>query len=92
MFKRKIEDFVCENCGEQVRGSGFTNHCPRCLWSKHVDVEPGDRASQCGGLMEPIEYCYSVSEKWVLHRCVVCGLEKKNKLNDFDSLDALSKL
>lgn len=92
MFKKKIEDFVCEKCGEQVKGGGFTNHCPCCLWSKHVDVEPGDRVSLCGGLMEPREYCYSVSEKWVLHRCVVCGLEKKNKLNDHDSLDTLSKL
>ena len=52
-FKRKIEDFVCGNCGENIKGDGYTNHCPKCLWSKHVDINPGDRASDCGGLMEP---------------------------------------
>jgi Zn finger protein HypA/HybF involved in hydrogenase expression len=49
MFKRTIEDFTCEHCGEQVTGNGFTNHCPQCLWSKHVDIDPGDRLALCGG-------------------------------------------
>ncbi|MGM0628903.1 MAG: RNHCP domain-containing protein [Patescibacteria group bacterium] len=89
MFRKYVEDFKCENCGSEVRGDGYTNHCPRCLWSKHVDISPGDRASECGGLMEPVEYSYSVSEKWVVHRCVICGVEKKNRLSSNDSLDAL---
>jgi hypothetical protein len=42
-FQRTIEDFECERCRMLVTGSGFTNHCPACLWSKHVDVHPGDR-------------------------------------------------
>ena len=53
-FIRKTEDFVCENCGQEVKGNGYTNHCPRCLYSKHVDINPGDRASDCGGLMKPV--------------------------------------
>ena len=53
-FQRTIEDFTCEQCNFAVKGNGYTNHCPKCLWSKHVDVNPGDRAATCGGLMEPI--------------------------------------
>ena len=43
-FTRKVEDFTCEHCGREVHGNGYTNHCPHCLHSKHVDVNPGDRA------------------------------------------------
>ena len=53
-FIRKTEDFICENCGAVVVGNGYTNHCPACLYSKHVDRSPGDRAADCGGLMEPV--------------------------------------
>lgn len=38
-FTRVIEDFICENCGTEVKGNGYTNHCPKCLWSKHVDKD-----------------------------------------------------
>jgi len=53
-FKKNKEDFVCEKCGEKVKGNGYTNHCPKCLWSKHLDINPGDRLSECGGMMKPI--------------------------------------
>ncbi|MBU3901416.1 RNHCP domain-containing protein, partial [Patescibacteria group bacterium] len=42
-FQRKIEDFVCGHCGPKIKGTGYTDHCPKCLWSQHVDVNPGDR-------------------------------------------------
>ena len=54
MFQKNVEDFVCGNCGGEVVGNGYTNHCPKCLWSKHVDINPGDRAEKCGGMMKPI--------------------------------------
>ena len=53
-FQRTKEDFTCEKCNLVVNGSGYTNHCPRCLWSKHVDVNPGDRQATCQGFMEPV--------------------------------------
>ena len=39
------EDFICENCGKDVEKSSYTarDHCPYCLYSKHVDINPGDR-------------------------------------------------
>ena len=52
-FSRLIEDFICEHCNNPVKGNGYTNHCPYCLYSKHVDEDPGDRAATCHGIMEP---------------------------------------
>ena len=50
--------FTCKVCGRvctpQNAGSDHRNHCPNCLSSLHVDEEPGDRASDCGGIMEPV--------------------------------------
>ena len=52
------ESFTCRNCGYPVvpagAGSDHRNHCPNCLCSVHLDIEPGDRESDCGGLMEPV--------------------------------------
>ena len=52
------DTFTCKVCGRvctpQNAGSDHRNHCPNCLSSLHVDEEPGDRASDCGGIMEPV--------------------------------------
>ncbi|MBR0096415.1 MAG: RNHCP domain-containing protein, partial [Synergistaceae bacterium] len=52
------DTFVCKVCGRTVTSSGagvrHRNHCPYCLSSQHLDNEPGDRAADCGGIMEPI--------------------------------------
>ena len=63
------ETFVCKNCGRTVvpegAGSDHRNHCPNCLYSLHVDVEPGDRASDCGGHMEPVAVWVRNKGEWV---------------------------
>jgi hypothetical protein len=90
-FQRTIEDFTCEKCGAEVTGDGYTNHCPSCLHSKHVDVNPGDRAAACGGMMAPI----GIEQKsggWVIkHRCVRCGFERPCKAGTGD-VDAMFRL
>ena len=88
-FQRRVEDFVCEHCGAHVAGSGYTNHCPACLWSKHVDVHPGDRAETCEGLMEPVRLEGTSSQYEIVHRCVRCGYEKKNITAPDDDSEAL---
>lgn len=94
-FQKRIEDFVCEHCGESVRGDGYTNHCPHCFWSKHVDVHPGDRAANCGGLMAPKHLVHEKGEYILTHACVRCGYKKRNKLSANTSvenvLDAIHK-
>jgi len=87
-FQRKQEDFVCDHCGKPVVGSGYTNHCPSCLWSKHVDVNPGDRAAVCGGLMAPEALSKAGESFVVLHRCLDCGYEKPNKTSREDDISA----
>lgn len=52
--------FKCENCGKMIElksgvGTKHRNHCPFCLYSKHVDLrQSGDRQAECEGLMKPI--------------------------------------
>ena len=72
-FTRKIEDFTCEHCGVQVTGDGYTDHCPRCLWGKHVDILPGDRAAECHGAMEPIAVEGTTPKYRIRYRCTRCG-------------------
>jgi DNA-directed RNA polymerase subunit M/transcription elongation factor TFIIS len=91
-FKKKKEDFVCENCGAEVVGNGFTNHCPKCLWSKHVDIFPGDREESCGGLMKPVSAEESGGEWSLVHKCQKCGKEQKNKISPSDDFDEIIKI
>lgn len=88
-FIRTKEDFVCEKCGHSVNGTGYTNHCPSCLWSKHVDNHPGDRAALCGGLMEPREVSHEGGEQILTHVCIRCGHSKRNKVIKGDNFETL---
>ena len=99
---RKTENlgFQCEKCGLEVlpvTNGSYRNHCPRCLYSKHVDVLPGDRASDCGGLMEPIGVHYHSKKGYqIIHRCLRCGVEQLNRAAldtvQPDNLDIIIKL
>ena len=75
--------FACAHCGAQVpplANGSYRNHCPCCLYSLHVDINPGDRLSDCGGLLEPVGVDYSGKKGWViLHRCARCGETRRNK-------------
>jgi DNA-directed RNA polymerase subunit RPC12/RpoP len=84
--------FTCGHCGRLVpplpSGGHHRNHCPYCLYSRHVDERvSGDRASRCGGLMEPIGYFQRRNGEYVLtHRCLVCGAERFNRIAADDDL------
>lgn len=74
--------FVCAHCGQAVEPLGYTsrNHCPFCLWSLHVDLNPGDRANPCGGLMEPVRVEPDPRKGYVIvHRCLRCGAIRRNR-------------
>ncbi len=94
-FIRQIEDFTCENCQTKVIGNGYTNHCPSCLFSKHVDLDiPGDRKSPCLGLMESIRIELIHREYVIIHRCLKCGKVTKNKAvaeDNFEKILQISK-
>jgi len=63
-----------------VSGS-FRNHCPHCLWSRHVDDQPGDRAADCGGPMRPVRIEHRSGKGMVLvHCCEWCGHRSVNRV------------
>ena len=72
------DSFTCKACGRLVvsdgAGSGHRNHCPNCLSSLHLDNEPGDRASDCGSVMDAVAVWVRKNGEWaVIHRCRRCG-------------------
>jgi rubrerythrin len=91
-FQRRVENFICENCGEEVFGNGYTDHCPFCLWSKHVDLNPGDRASDCKGSLEPVGVEVK-NEKYIIHYvCQKCGFKHRAKSAKNDNEKEIQKL
>lgn len=91
------EDFTCEHCGAEVKAttSGCTrNHCPICLYSKHVDdTNPGDRASDCGGLMKPMDVVNDKKKgEMLIQVCQECGHVMRNRIADDDSRDEMIKI
>ena len=91
-FQKRIEDFRCEHCAEEVKGDGFTNHCPVCLWSKHVDIHPGDRAEICQGLMAPVAVERQKDSYRIKFRCQRCGQERWNKSSPQDDFEILIEI
>lgn len=91
-FTKKKENFTCDNCSTAVVGDGYTNHCPSCLWSKHVDIMPGDRSSDCEGMMRPMLWDQKKGEERLVHRCMTCGYTKTNRIADNDDREVLVKI
>jgi hypothetical protein len=101
-MSRKNENtgFTCEKCGQVVlplSNGSYRNHCPFCLFSKHVDYTPGDRRETCGGLMSPVGLRYRAGKGYqVVHRCLTCGVERINKAAldtvQPDDIEALARI
>ncbi len=93
-------EFTCEHCGQRVlrmTNGGYRNHCPFCLYSRHMDVEPGDRQCRCHGLMKPIGLkCHSKKGFQIIHECTKCGKRQVNMVAEStiqpDDISELIKL
>lgn len=89
--------FNCDNCHKWVVinefiGTKNRNHCPFCLWSKHVDDKvSGDRAADCQGDMKPVGLTVKQvgkdkygkarqGELMLIHICTKCGKISINRL------------
>ncbi len=87
------DSFTCGHCNRFVSslpsGGHHRNHCPYCLYSRHVDAErSGDRASPCGGMMAPIgAFQRPNGEHVIVHRCERCGFERFNRLGADDDFE-----
>ncbi len=103
------KSFKCQNCGFLVEVDGYIgtknrNHCPVCLYSKHVDEKkPGDRKSSCGGLMEPIDITFKKEkldkygnkkqgELMIVHRCKRCKKQINNRIAADDNEEKIIEI
>ena len=91
------DSFVCKVCGRLVvpggAGSEHRNHCPNCLTSLHVDIEPGDREADCGGYMDSIAVWVRNNGEWaIIHRCRRCGALSSNRVAADDNSMKLMSL
>lgn len=93
-FTMKDENFICENCGHNVEKLNYTarDHCPICLYSKHVDILPGDRMNTCKGLLKPIGIEKFKDTYKIIYKCDKCSELHKNIMANDDDMDLIIKL
>lgn len=93
-FNMIDEKFKCMNCGMEVDTLNYTarDHCPRCLYSRHVDVMPGDRQNKCMGLMMPIGIEKYKNTYKIIYKCLSCGEVHKNIMAQDDDYDMIVNL
>ena len=100
-FSKNDSGFICVHCGKKVEPLGYSsrNHCPFCLWSIHVDENPGDRACGCMAPMEPVFALPDPKKGYVIvHKCTKCGAirrcrsahEAKTQPDDLNLIIALT--
>ena len=94
MFVKNDNQFVCVNCGSHVEKLGYTSrdHCNNCLYSLHVDITPGDRQNQCGGLLKPINVLNTKKGMQIEYRCTKCGQVVKNIVAKDDNKEEILKI
>lgn len=93
-FTMKDEDFICQNCQQTVSPLFYSarDHCPKCLYSKHVDILPGDRKNPCQGLLKPIGIEKFKDTYKIIYRCNKCQQQHKNIMALDDSMDKIIAL
>ena len=94
-FSKLDEEFICEHCKKKVKKLNYTSrdHCPYCLYSKHVDINPGDRLNSCKGLLKPIGIEKFKESFKIIYKCEKCDIIHKNIVaidDDFDEIIQLS--
>ncbi len=93
-FTMKDENFTCENCRKAVSKLNYTarDHCPYCLYSKHVDIMPGDRANKCQGLLKPIGIEKFKDTYKIIYQCEKCNQIHKNIMANDDNMNLIIEL
>lgn len=102
------QGFKCDHCQNWVYlkaiGTKNRNHCPFCLWSKHVDSLTGDRKSGCEGIMVPIGLTFKKEgvdkytkkakqgELMLVHQCANCGKISINRIAGDDDPSAIMRV
>lgn len=93
-FTMVDEEFICENCHAKVSKLNYTarDHCPFCLYSKHVDILPGDRNNPCHGLLKPIDVEKFKDSYKIIYQCEKCHELHKNKIANDDNYEKILEI
>lgn len=93
-FNMIDESFICEKCGKKVNPLIYSarDHCPYCLFSKHVDILPGDRSNNCLGLLKPIKIEKFKNTYKIIYKCEKCHQIHKNIMANDDDMNIIIEL
>jgi len=93
-FTMRDESFICENCQRNVEKLNYTarDHCPYCLYSKHVDIMPGDRKNLCKGLLKPVTIEKFKDTYKIVYKCQKCGDIHRNIMANDDDMNLIIEL
>jgi len=93
-FKENDNSFICEKCGKKVPKLIYSSrdHCPFCLYSKHVDINPGDRNNTCLGLLKPVGIEKFKDTYKIIYTCKKCKEKHKNIMAKDDDMDLIIAL
>lgn len=94
-FTKNDEGFICINCGKKVEPLNYTSrdHCPYCLCSIHIDINPGDRLNNCLGILKPVDLEFTQNKGYVIvYKCSKCGKLHKNKVSKDDDKKVILKV
>jgi hypothetical protein len=103
------QGFTCRHCSLYVScdpalaGVQNRNHCPYCLWSRHLDWRvAGDRLAGCRAAMQPIGLTIKRSrnkyagardgELMLIHRCTICAKVAINRIAADDYAAAIVQI
>lgn len=93
-FKMIDEGFKCISCGKMVEPLKYSarDHCPYCLTSIHIDIDPGDRLNECKGILKPIDIEKYKDTFKIIYKCDKCGMIHKNIMASDDNMDMIINL
>lgn len=93
-FMMRDENFICKHCNKEVEKLNYTarDHCPYCLYSKHVDINPGDRLNECKGLLKPIGIEKFKDTYKIIYQCEKCHELHKNIMATDDDMNIIIQL
>ena len=93
-FNMIDENFTCEKCGKNVDKLNYSarDHCPLCLYSKHVDINPGDRQNTCKGMLKPIDIEKYKDTFKIIYKCEKCGIIHKNIMAKDDDMNVIIEI
>ena len=94
LFTKLDEQFICENCKQKIEKLKYTtrDHCNHCLYSKHLDINPGDRQNTCKGLLKPIGIEKFKNTYKIIYKCEKCNQIHKNIMAKDDNMDLIIEL